>query len=161
MNQLQLQHKYTTMPDLITVRLNDQIIYRGNADIESIDFEPAQGINELTVTLDVKSPGNFVYNNATGQVDQDSSVKISELIVESRYFRSLVIKCGLVVVDLKKNLSFPSKYIDHENMITMEGSKYLIEFEYPIKNWMHIHKHGRNLEGIQLTNNLVREELKL
>lgn len=161
MNQLQLLHQYTTVPDKITIRLNNNVIYTGDADISSIDFLPESGLNELTMTLDVKSDGNFFYNGTTNQLEKNSSVKINEIIVESRYFRSLVTKCGLVEVDLKKNLTFPTKYIDHENMLTMEGSIYLIKFEYPIKNWMQIHKHCRNLEDIVTTNQIVKEKIKL
>jgi hypothetical protein len=154
MNQLQLLHNYTTEPDRITVRLNDKIIYSGAATVEAIDFQPDTGVNKLTVSLDVKSPGNFFYNCNSEQIEINSQVRINELIVESRYFRNLIIKCGLVEIDLKKNLMFPSKYIDHENVLTMEGSEYLIKFEYPIKNWFQIHKHGRNLEEI-VPNNLL------
>lgn len=161
MNQLQLHHEYITVPDKITVRLNDVVIYNGDADVETIDFQPIIGMNKLTVSLDIKSPGNFFYNNSSGQIDKNSNVTIKELIVESRYFRNLITKCGLVEIDLKKNLTFPTKYIDHENVLTMEGSEYLIKFEYPIKHWMQIHKHARDLAVLTPTNNLVKDQLKL
>lgn len=161
MNQLQLKHEYITEPDKIIVRLNGDVIYAGIATVGSIDFQPQLGINRLTVLLDTKSPGNFFYNSQTGQVEKNSRLTIDELIVESRYFRKpLIIKCGLVEVDLAKNLSFPSKYIDHENVLTMEGSEFLIKFEYPIKNWMQIHKHGRDMQQITKTNCLVKEKIE-
>ena len=160
MNQLQIKNLYESTPDTITVRLNNNVIYSGPADVQSIDFNPANGINILTVSLDLKAPGNFYYNNQTSQVEKNSKVIVHEIIVESRYFRNLITKCGLVEVDLSKNLSFPSKYIDHENVLTMEGSEYLIKFEYPIKKWMHIHRFGRDLDKLKITNQRVKERLK-
>lgn len=160
MNQLQLKHSFETIPDTIIVKLNNDVVYHGPADVPSIDFFPTPGTNILTVLLESKAQGNFYFNAETNQVEKDSTVLIHELIVESRYFRNLVIKCGLVEVDLKKNLSFPSKYIDHENVLTMEGSEYLIKFEYPVKKWMHIHRFGRDLDKIEITNQRVKERLK-
>jgi hypothetical protein len=160
-NQLQLSHEYITVPDKITISLNNKIIYQGNADIEFIDFVPAIGTNKITITLDTKSEGNFFYNNSAGQVEKDSTITVKELIVESRYFRSLVIKCGLVEIDLKKNIHFPLKYLAPNNILTMEGSEYSIKFDYPIKNWMQIHRHGRDLDIKQQSNQLVKEKLKL
>lgn len=161
MNQLQLKHSYFSEPDLITVKLNDTILYSGPAGAtQLIDFVPALGTNRLTVKLDKKSTGNFYYNSETEQVEKDSKVVIHELIVESRYFRNLVVKCSFVEIDLEKNLSFPSKYIDHENVLTMEGSEYFLKFEYPIKRWMHIHRFGRDLDKIEITNQRVKERLK-
>ena len=81
MNQLQLLHNYTTEPDRITVRLNDKIIYSGAATVEAIDFQPDTGVNKLTVSLDVKSPGNFFYNCNSEQIEINSQVRINELIV--------------------------------------------------------------------------------
>jgi len=160
-NQLQIVHEYITDPDKIIVRLNGDVIYTGPATVGSINFQPQIGMNTMTVLLDIKSPGNFFYNDQTGQVEKNSRVTINELIVESRYFReSLIVKCGLVEVDLAKNLSFPSKYIDHENVLVMEGSEFLIKFEYPIKNWMQIHKHGINLTDLKETNQLVKDNIK-
>lgn len=159
-NQLQLLHSYVSSPDKITVRLNGNVLYHGDADIEYIDFDPAVGTNILTVAVDTKTAGNFFYNDETSQVEKNSKIEIKELIVESRYFRSLVTKCGLVEVDLKKNIHFPLKYLAPNNVLTMEGSEYLIKFEYPVKNWMQIHLHGRDLEKIELTNQLVKERLK-
>jgi hypothetical protein len=43
----------------------------------------------------------------------------------------------------------------------MEGSEYSIKFDYPIKNWMQIHRHGRDLDIKQQSNQLVKEKLKL
>lgn len=159
-NQLQLSHSYVTVPDKITVRINNKILYQGDADIEHIDFVPDSGTNILTVTTDVKSPGNFLYNTETNQVEKDSRIVIKEIIVESRYFRSLVTKCGLVEVDLKKNIHFPLKYLAPDNVLTMEGSEYLIKFEYPVKKWMQIHLHGKDLDNLQLTNQTVKERLQ-
>ena len=159
-NQLQLSHSYVTVPDKITVRINNKILYQGDADIEHIDFVPDSGTNILTVTIDVKSPGNFLYNTETNQVEKDSRIVIKEIIVESRYFRSLVTKCGLVEVDLKKNIHFPLKYLAPDNVLTMEGSEYLIKFEYPVKKWMQIHLHGKDLDNLQLTNQTVKERLQ-
>lgn len=159
MNQLQLEHNYTTEPDKITVKLNNTILYSGNATVKNIDFLPKHGINILTVSLDHKSLGNFFYNPETELVEINSTVVIKEIIVESRYFRNLVIKCSLVEVDIEKNLAFPSKYINHENVLTMEGSEYMIKFEYPIKHWMQIHKHGRNLKAMHEANKLVKDRL--
>jgi hypothetical protein len=161
MNQLQLLHEYVAEPDKITVKINREIVYTGDATVEFVNFQPILGTNILTVSLDTKSPGNFFYNNYTRQVENNSIVTINEIIVESRYFRNLVIKCGLVEVDIAKNLAFPSKYIDHENVLTMEGSEYLIKFEYPIKNWMQIHKHGRDLNNMNQSNQLVKDKMKL
>jgi hypothetical protein len=160
-NQLQLLHEYTTMPDIITVALNDTVLYHGEANIEFIDFAPLVGANKLTVKLNTKSKGNFYYNNKTCQVEKDSKITINELIVESRYFRSLVTKCGLVEIDLKKNIHFPLKYLAPANILTMEGSEYSIKFEYPVKNWMQIHRHSRDLSISQPFNQLVKEKLKL
>jgi hypothetical protein len=160
LNQLQLSHEYLTIPDKITVKLNDMIIYQGLADIEFIDFVPVLGLNKLSILLDTKSKGNFYYNNKSGQVEKDSKITIKEIIVESRYFRSLVTKCGLVEIDLKKNIHFPLKYLAPNNILTMEGSEYLIKFDYPIKNWMQIHRHGRDLDVDQTSNQLVKERLK-
>ena len=158
-NQLQLSHSYITVPDKITVCINNKILYQGDANIECIDFVPETGTNILTVTMDTKSPGNFLYNTETNQVEKDSRVVIKEIIVESRYFRSLVTKCGLVEVDLKKNIHFPLKYLAPDNVLTMEGSVYLIKFDYPVKKWMQIHLHGRDLDNLQLTNQIIKERL--
>lgn len=159
-NQLQLSHSYITIPDKITVRLNDVVLYQGDADIEYINFEPVAGINKLTVAVDTKSQGNFSYNSETNQVEKDSKIEIKELIVESRYFRSLVTKCGLVEVDLTKNIHFPLKYLAPNSVLTMEGSEYLIKFEYPVKHWMQIHLHSRDLNKIKITNETVKERLE-
>lgn len=159
-NQLQLTHSYINVPDKITVCFNNKILYQGDADIEHIDFVPESGTNTLTVTMDVKSTGNFLYNDKTNQVEKDSRIVIKEIIVESRYFRSLVTKCGLVEVDLKKNIHFPLKYLAPESVLTMEGSTYLIKFEYPVKNWMQVHLHGKDLDALQLTNQTVKERLQ-
>ena len=158
-NQIQLDHEFFSQPDLISIHLNGKSIYKGNADVGVVDFIPENGCNVLTVTLESKTAGNFLYDNTIGQVTKDSKIKIQEIIVENRYFRSLVIKCGLVEVDLAKNLNFPSKYIDHENVLTMEGSQYLIKFDYPIKNWMQIHRHGRDLSKITPVNERVKQRL--
>lgn len=158
-NQICLKNEYFDSPDIVTVCHNEIEIYQGPADLDAIDFVPTVGINTLTVTLDKKMPGNFFYNSAANQVEKDSKVIINEIIVESRYFRSLVIKCGLVEIDLEKNLSFPSKYIDHENVLTMEGSKYFIKFESPIKRWMHIHLHGRELSMQPAVNSAIKEKI--
>ena len=160
LNQLQLVHEYMTVPDRITVKLNNIVIYQGPADIEFIDFVPALGSNKLSIILDIKSQGNFYYNNENCQVEKDSKIAIKEIIVESRYFRSLVTKCGLVEIDLKKNIHFPLKYLAPNNILTMEGSEYSIKFDYPIKNWMQIHRHGRDLDIKQPFNQLVKERLK-
>jgi hypothetical protein len=158
-NQIQIKHDFFSAPDKISIQINNKIIYTGNADIGTVDFVPDLGLNVLTVTLDLKSNGNFLYDSDNNQVIKDSKVKIHELIVDNRYFRSLVIKCGLVEIDLAKNLNFPSKYIDHENVLTMEGSQYLIKFEYPIKNWMQIHRHGRNIAQIDLPNERLKQKI--
>jgi len=160
MNQLQLTHTYITNPDQIIVQINSNEIYHGPADVEFINFDPIVGINVLTVKLEKKSDGNFLYNNQTNQVEKDSHLQIKELVVESRYFRSLLTKCGIIEIDIKKYLSFPSKYL-HGKMLTMEGSEYCIKFEFPIKNWMQIHKHGRILEDIQGVNQKVKEQMEL
>lgn len=159
-NQLQLFHSYISSPDKITVRLNGNVLYQGDASVECIDFAPVLGTNILTVTVDAKTPGNFYYNSETSQVEKNSKIEIKELIVESRYFRSLVTKCGLVEVDLAKNIHFPLKYLAPNSTLTMEGSEYLIKFEYPVKHWMQIHLHGRDLTKIELTNQQVKERLK-
>jgi hypothetical protein len=159
MNQIQLRHEYTTLPDKITVKLNDRIVYHGNADVDFIEFNPVIGVNKLSVLLDVKSTGNFLFDNMSNQVKIDSKIEIKEIIVESRYFRNLVVKCGLVEIDLKKNIHFPLKYLAPNNILTMEGSEYLIKFEYPIKNWMQVHRYGRDLDKIQLTNQRVKDGL--
>jgi hypothetical protein len=158
-NLLQIEHEYFSCPDTIVVYLNDEKIYSGLADIGKIDFVPAVGLNVLRVMLDKKHPENFQYDSTKNQVLKDSKVRIKEIIVENRYFRSLTIKCGLVEIDIAKNLTFPSKYIDHENCLTMEGSVYLIKFEFPIKNWMQIHLHRRNLDDIKQTNQQARDLL--
>jgi hypothetical protein len=158
-NQLEICHEYFQCPDDIIVDLNNIEIYSGAADIRQIDFDPAPGSNVLRVTLAKKYPGNFEYDPSLNSVTKNSKVRINNIIVENRHFRSLVIKCGLVEIDLAKNLSFPSKYIDHENCLTMEGSIYLIKFDFPVKNWMQIHLHGRNLESIRPANSHARELL--
>jgi len=158
-NQICIKNQYFDKPDIITVCHNEIEIYHGLADLDAIDFEPTIGLNTLTVTLDKKMPGNFLYNPVTNQVEKNSKIIINEIIVESRYFRSLVIKCGLVEIDLEKNLTFPSKYIDHENVLTMEGSKYFIKFESPIKRWMHIHLHGKDLSVQSDVNSAVKEKI--
>ena len=158
-NQIQIYHEFFSQPDRILIHINGKMIYQGDADIGAVDFVPEDGCNILTVTLESKTNGNFVYDDTIGQVIKDSKIKIQEIIVENRYFRSLVIKCGLVEVDLAKNLNFPSKYIDHENVLTMEGSQYLIKFDYPIKNWMQIHRHGRDLSKIKPVNQHVKQRL--
>lgn len=159
MNQIQIHHEYFSSPDLISIRLNNRLLYQGPANVGSVDFVPHAGNNVLTVNLDVKSVGNFLYDSASNQVLKDSKVIIKEIIVEKRYFRSLVIKCGLVEVDLAQNINFPSKYLDHENVLTMAGSQYLIKFDYPIKNWMQIHRHQRDLTKIKANNILVTKRL--
>lgn len=158
-NQIHIKHKYFTLPDLICIRLNGSEVYSGPGNLEKLDFSPTNGTNILTVTLVEKKPGNFYYDPVTNTVLKDSAIWINEIIVENRYFRSLVVKCGLVEIDLEKNLNFPSKYIDHENCITMEGSVYLIKFESPIKHWMQVHLHGRDLNKIQISNQRVQEKL--
>jgi hypothetical protein len=65
-----------------------------------------------------------------------------------------------VEVDLRKNLNFWSKYIDHENVLTMAGSQYLIKFDFPVKHWMQLHKHGRDLDALTPTNQQVKKNLK-
>lgn len=160
MNQIQIVNHCFDAPDVITIRLNEEIIYQGPATVGTVNFDPRVGENRLSVTLDIKSPGNFYYNSNTGQLEKNSQVKIHEIIVESRYFRSLLTKCGLVEIDLKKNLNFPSKYIDHENVLTMEGSEYSIKFDYPVKKWMQIHLHGRDLDALAESNKRVKERLK-
>jgi hypothetical protein len=160
-NQIQIEHTFFTTPDEISVYLNDDIIYRGPADIGTIDFFPSSDINILTVTLDKKQTGNFYFDCVSNQVTKNSQTLIKEIIVENRYFRSLVIKCGLVEIDLEKNLNFPSKYIDHENCLTMEGSIYLIKFQMPIKHWMQIHLNGRDLRMIKSKNDKIRSALQL
>ena len=158
-NQIHIKHEYFDSPDLITIMHNQTQIYHGPATVEVLDFLPTPGTNTITVYLDQKMPGNFVYNNSTQQVEKNSKTIINEIIVESRYFRSLVTKCGLVEIDLAKNLSFPSKYIDHENVLTMEGSSYFIKFDSPIKQWIHIHPHGKNLEDLPEVNQSIKEKL--
>lgn len=159
-NQIQLDHEYFDEPDTISVSLNGTVIYSGSAEVKHINFSPSDGTNVLTVKLDKKQSGNFKYDNVSNQVLKNSTVKIKEIIVEDRYFRSLVIKCGLVEIDLEKNLGFPSKYIDHENCLTMEGSIYLIKFDWPIKHWMQIHLHGRDLSLLQLNNQRPKDLLE-
>jgi hypothetical protein len=159
-NQIQIDHKYFTEPDDISVNLNGVVIYSGPATVEKINFCPSNGPNILTVTLDKKQSENFKYDSVNNQILRDSVVKIKEIIVEDRYFRSLTTKCGLVEVDLVKNLNFPSKYIDHENCLTMEGSIYLIKFDYPVKYWMQVHLHGRDLNTLQIKNQRPRDLLE-
>jgi hypothetical protein len=159
-NQIQIDHEYFVGPDDISVNLNGVVIYSGPANIEKIDFYPSNGTNILTVTLDKKQSENFKYDSVSNQLLKNSTVKIKEIIVEDRYFRSLVIKCGLVEVDLEKNLGFPSKYIDHENCLALEGSIYLIKFDCPIKHWMQVHLHGRNLRTLQFKNQRPKDLLE-
>ena len=159
MNQLYIEHTYFSKPDTITVRHNGLPIYNGPANVNVVDFRPVDGENVITVTLDSKHEGNFFYNSNTGSVEKDSWVKMSNLVVQNSHFRSLMIKCGLVEIDLEKNITFPNKYIDHENVLTMEGSIYLIKFEYPVKNWMHIHLHGRNLATLPDVSKKIKEKL--
>ena len=158
-NLLQLKHEYFAAPDDISVYLNDLQLYRGPADTTRIDFSPVVGSNTLRVILDHKHPGNWQYDSGQDMILKDSKVTIQEIIVEDRYLRSLTTKCGLVEINLEKNLNFPSKYIDHENCLTMEGSVYLIKIEFPIKHWIQIHLHGRNLNNIQPTNQQARQFL--
>jgi hypothetical protein len=157
-NLIELNHIFYSTPDIVTVELNNQVIYCGSADVRKINFIPQHGLNILTVTLNKKSSGNFMYDSQTNRVLKDSSVTVKEIIVENRYFRSLITKCGLVEVDISKNLSFPSKYIEHDNCLCMEGSIYLIKFEYPIKNWMQIHLHGTDLSKIIMTHQELYHE---
>lgn len=161
MNQIQLNHSYRSEPDQIDIVHNGVAIYHGPATLSELDFTPTTGSNHLIVTLVSKHVDNFQYNNVTNQVDFNSTVTVKEIIVESRYFRSLVTKCGLVEVDLEKNLNFPSKYIDHENTLTMEGSRYFIKFDCPIKRWMQIHLHGVNLDHVKSINPQIKEKLLL
>jgi hypothetical protein len=158
-NQIHIKNEYFDAPDIITVCHNDIEIYHGPADLGVIDFVPTIGINTLTVTLDKKMPGNFFYNSTTDQLEKDSKIIINEIIVESRYFRLLVIKCGLVEIDLAKNLSFPSKYVAQSNVLTMEGSKYFIKFKSPIKKWMHVHLHGTDLDTQPMVNSTIKEKI--
>ena len=161
MNQLQIDHIHFSEPDIIVVNLNDREIYTGPANIGFLDLLPRHGKNILTVLMQKKQIGNFEYDAQSQKVVKDSQVKIKELIIESRYFRSLLTKCGLVEIDLEKNLNFPSKYIDHENVLTMEGSLYLLKFDFPIKHWMQIHKHSRILTNSNTVNQKVKNQIQL
>ena len=160
LNQIQIEHQYFSQPDEITVNLNGRGIYTGPADVGKLDFVPDQGTNVLNVILDHKQPGNFFYDDACRQVTKNSVTKIKEIIVEGRYFRSLLTKCGLVEIDIARNPDFPSKYIDHENCLTMAGSIYLIKFDFPIKQWMQIHLHGRDLSKHCAANQRARSLLE-
>jgi hypothetical protein len=154
-NLLQLEHTHFGTPDHISVVLNATLVYSGAADIGKIELDPKQGQNSLQVILDKKQDCNFRYDAEKAQVVKNSHVLVKELVIHDRYFRSLLTKCGLVEIDIKKNLHFPSKYIDHENCLTMEGSIYLIKFDLPIKNWMQIHLHGRDLDTVLKKNRQV------
>jgi hypothetical protein len=145
MNQLHLAITFNHTPDCIQVELNNNTIFKGAAFNGTIDLTPKQGTNRLQVHVVKKSAGNFVYSSAKNSVIYDSTVTVNEIIIERRYFRSLLHKCGKVIVDLDLNPGFDRPEIPGSNIITMEGAYYEIEFEYPVKFWMQKMLHGRDL----------------
>lgn len=145
MNQLHLATTFDHVPDYIQVVLNNNTIFEGAAFNGAINLTPQLGVNQLRVHVRKKSAGNFVYDSIENSVLYDSNVVVNEIIIENRYFRSLLHKCGKVVVDLDKNPGFDRSEISSTNIITMEGAYYEIEFEYPIKFWMQKMLHDRDL----------------
>jgi hypothetical protein len=145
MNQLHIATTFDHTPDGIQVELNNNIIFEGDAFTGVINLTPQPGVNRLRVHVRKKSAGNFVYDSKKNSVLYDSHITVTEIIIESRYFRSLLHKCGKVVVDLDLNPGFDRPEIPGSNIITMEGAYYEIEFEYPVKFWMQKMLHGRDL----------------
>jgi hypothetical protein len=145
MNQLHLTTKFDQAADHIQIEFNENIVFEGSAFNGSIDIQPKNGVNRLRVYLIEKSPGNFVYSSLENTVKYDSNVIVNEIIIQHRYFRSLLHKCGKVVVDLKKNPGFKQPEIIGTNILTMARSYYEIEFEFPVKFWMQRMLHGRDL----------------
>ena len=145
MNQLHIATTFGHTPDGIQVELNNNTIFEGAAFNGAIDLIPQPGVNQLRVHVRKKSAGNFVYDSIKNSVLYDSNIVVNEIIIESRYFRSLLHKCGKVVVDLDLNPGFDVSEIPGSNIITMEGAYYEIEFEYPVKFWMQKMLHGKDL----------------
>jgi len=145
MNQLHLTTEFDQTADHIHIELNENIVFEGSAFDGSIDIQPKNGVNQLRVYLIEKSLGNFVYSPLENTVKYDSNVIVNEIIIQHRYFRSLLHKCGKVVINLKKNPGFKRPEIIGTNILTMAGSYYEIEFEYPVKFWMQRMLHGRDV----------------
>jgi hypothetical protein len=145
MNQLHLTTEFDQTADHIQIELNENTVFEGLAFGGSIDIQPKNGVNRLRVHLIEKAPGNFVYSPMENMVKYDSNVIVNEIIIQHRYFRSLLHKCGKVVVNLKKNPGFTQPEIIGTNILTMAESYYEIEFEYPVKFWMQRMLHSRDL----------------
>ena len=145
MNQLHIATTFDHTPDCIQVDLNNSTVFKGAAFTGVINLTPQPGINQLRVHVRKKSAGNFVYDSTKNSVLYDSNVIVNEIIIECRYFRSLLNKCGKVVVDLELNPGFDHSEILGSNIITMEGAYYEIEFEYPVKFWIQKMLHSRDL----------------
>lgn len=145
MNTLFLQHTFDHTPDTIVIKLNDRTVYLGPANVCEHGLEPRLGMNTLEVCLLTKSPGNFVYAN--GAIEFDSMTRVKELVIEDRYFRSLLHRCGVTMIDKIQNPEFPQDQLPGSTVLTMQGSCYCIEFEYPIKGWMQWHKHHRTISN--------------
>lgn len=160
MNQLHLETIYDHTPDQICIILNNREIYKGNAFCGKINFEPCSGTNLLKVFLTVKSPGNFIYDNDTQSIKFDSRVIVKEIIVEKRYFRSLLHKFGKTVVDLEKNPNFHCKELPGSTMLTMANQHYEICFDYPVKFWMQKNLHDKDLLELPEIFTTLKSKLK-
>ena len=161
MNWIDISNTYNKIPDIIGIYLNDIEIYQGPGDVQNLKFMPRAGDNVLKVCLIKKSNDNFIFDSTHNKRIFDSTVEFKSIVVENRYLRSLLNKCGLVEIDIKKHVNFEQQYLHGATVMTMENSCYSIKFPTPIKNWIQLNLHNRILNNGSDSYINIKKELNL
>jgi hypothetical protein len=161
MNWIDISNTYNKIPDIIGVYFNNIEIYQGPGNVQHLQFMPRPGDNILKVRLLKKSNDNFIFDSTHNERVFDSTVEIKNIVVENRYLRSLLNKCGLVEIDIKKHVNFEQQYLHGATVMTMENSCYSITFPTPIKNWIQLNLHNRVLNNESNSYINIKKELDL